>query len=103
MLVAQEKETILRVQMVLCTMERKNKGGRETNMVKFKEKFYTERDSVTTVDGVAYKKAEVNGKYFLVLTEKDPATYDVVAEGKIYIIELDGAIVIEAPTGEVEQ
>jgi hypothetical protein len=71
-------------------------------MVKFAETFWTPYENVYTLNGEALKGKDLIGKGFLVIDEKDKESYDFEEVGVMYIVELDGAILIEAYPEEVE-
>ncbi|GIN22631.1 hypothetical protein [Siminovitchia fordii] len=71
-------------------------------MTKFAEKFWTPYSQVTTLGGKELNRNEVIGKEFIVIDEKDKNSYDFEEVGTMYIVELDGAILIEAYPEEVE-
>lgn len=71
-------------------------------MDKFKTRFFTSREVFNTYGNNTVDKHQVNGKYFLVLDEKNKETYNEKEVGKMYIIEVDGGIVLDALAEEVE-
>lgn len=70
-------------------------------MSKFKKVFHTERATVTGINGEDINRENLNGKQFIVITEKDPTTYAYEEAGTMYIIEFDGGLVVEAFEEEV--
>ena len=71
-------------------------------MEKFAKTFWTPYENVRTLSGESLSKREVIGKEFIVIDELDRKSYDREEVGTVYIVELDGGIVIHAFPEEVE-
>jgi hypothetical protein len=71
-------------------------------MEKFSKTFWSPYEKITTVDGQEVDSEKLIDKEFIVITEKDKGSYDFEEIGVMYIIELDGGILLGAYPEEVE-
>jgi hypothetical protein len=71
-------------------------------MEKFAKTFWTLATSIKAVDGRELDGKDLIGKPFIVIDEVDKNSYDYEEVGALYIVELDGGILIQAFPEEVE-